>query len=228
MNIYDLFLPLHRAGPGDAASLRWAVGLAGTAPGARVLDAGCGLGADLADLAMAVPGARITALDAAEAFVEQIRQRAPEVHAVVGDMANPPGGPYDLIWSAGAVYNLGIGPALSAWRGVLAPGGRVAFSDLCKTRDPLPVGAAAYWATEGLTLRDADAMDAEIDAAGWRRLGARWIGPAGWAAYYEPLAQRLDGFDGDPDLIAAFRAEIACWRQWGDSFDYRLCVVEPA
>ncbi|MCC5989567.1 MAG: class I SAM-dependent methyltransferase [Pararhodobacter sp.] len=225
--IVDLFLPLNRAGPGDNESLRWALAIAGTAPDACVLDAGCGTGADLPALLAAVPQGRVVALDTAAPFVERVRTRFPGVEAHVSDMANPPGGPFDLIWSAGAVYQIGIAPALAAWAGHLKPGGRVAFSDLCwRVSDP-PTPARALWASEGLALGDADELAAQVRAARWRVLGARWLGQGGWAAYYQPLEARLDAFAGDAALIAGFRAEIALWREYGHSYDYRLIVAEP-
>lgn len=220
--IYDLFLRLERAGPGDVASLARAV--AGLAPGAQVLDAGCGVGADTG--AFLAAGFEVTALDASEVFVAEVARRHPAARAVAGDMLAPPGGPYDLIWSAGAVYNVGVAAALAAWRAALAPGGRVAFSDLCKRVDVLPQACADYWATEGLPLRDAATLEAEVAAAGWRVLAVEWISSEGWAAYYEPLEAALPGCN-DPDLVAAFRAEIANWRAFGDSFGYRLIVCEP-
>jgi len=48
----DAFFTLHsdvpREGPGDAASLHWAMELAGVKSDARILDAGCGQWADAA------------------------------------------------------------------------------------------------------------------------------------------------------------------------------------
>lgn len=229
--IEALFAGLDRAGPGDGESLRWALGVAGTRRDALVLDAGCGTGADTGALLAAVPQGSVTALDASARFAALVAEKYPAATVVCGDMAAPPPGPWDLIWSAGAVYNLGVDRALASWRGVLAPGGRVAFSDLRWTTDHPPAEAEAYWRAEGVVMSGAGALEAEIAAAGWRLLGARWVGHPGWAAYYEPLAAALDeglGAGTDAGLVAALRAEIACWRAFGDSYDYRLVVVEPA
>lgn len=224
--ILDLFLGLDRCGPGDADSLRWALAFAGTRPDAAVLDAGCGVGADLPALLAAVPQGRVVAIDTAAPFIDRVRARFPQVRAEVADMADPPGGPFDLIWSAGAVYNLGVGPALAAWRGHLAPGGRAAFSDLRWRGAARPPAVAAFFAAEGIALTDAATMDAEVAAVGWRVLGAMWLPASAWAAYYEPLEPALATCP-DPELVAAFRAEIALWRGQGDAFGYRLVVVEP-
>jgi len=227
-DIFALFAPLERAGPGDAESLRWALGVAGTSPEAAVLDAGCGTGADLPALLAAVPRGRVVAVDTAASFIDRVRARFPTVEAHVADMTEPPGGPFDLIWSAGAVYNLGVGRALCAWADHLAPGGRVAFSDLCWRQPAPPEPARAFWAAEGLDLPHAEGLALQVAKAGWQVLGARWLGREGWAAYYAPLEARLASFAGDPDLIAGFRAEIALWRAHGDSYDYRLVVAAPA
>ncbi|MCC6001982.1 MAG: class I SAM-dependent methyltransferase [Pararhodobacter sp.] len=227
-DLIDLFLALDRAGPGDLDSLHWALQVAGTPPRAQVLDAGCGTGADLPALLAARPLAQITAIDSAAPFIERVRARFPSVSAHVGDMANPPGGPYDLIWSAGAIYHLGVRPALSSWAAHLKPGGCVAFSDLCwRVSDP-PAPACAFWQAEGLALGSADDLASAVTGAGWRVLGARWLGPGGWAAYYAPLAKQLDSYTGAPDLVTALRAEIALWRAHGGSYDYRLIVTAPA
>lgn len=226
-DITDLFAPLERAGPGDGASLRWALQVAGTAPDAHVLDAGCGTGADLPALMAAVPQGRVVAVDTAAPFIERVRARFPGIEAHVADMANPPGGPFDLIWSAGAVYQIGVAAALAAWAAHLKPGGCVAFSDLCWRVDDPPEAARAFWAGEGLALGDAGALEAQVRAAGWRLRDACWLGQGGWANYYEPLAARLDRFAGDAALIAGFRAEIALWREHGHSYGYRVIVTEP-
>jgi SAM-dependent methyltransferase len=230
--ILDVFETLDRAGPGDAESLGRALALAGTPADAAVLDAGCGTGADLPGLLAAVPRGRVVAIDMAVPFVTRIRARFPQVRAEVADMADPPGGPFDLIWSAGAVYTIGIVAALRAWRGHLRPGGRVAFSDLCWTGADRPAEAVAFWEAEGLDLTDAAGLEAQVADAGWQVLGAFWLGQGAWAAYYEPLAARLDDLadaTGEmADVVAGFRREVALWRRHGASFGYRMVVCAPA
>lgn len=222
--IFDLFDGLDRAGPGDRESLGRA--LAGLGPDSAVLDAGCGRGADLPALLALVPQGRVVAVDTSPAFIAHVRAAFPSVRAEVTDMADPPGGPFDAIWSAGAVYRIGAGKALAAWRSRLAPGGRVAFSDLCLT-GPAPAPAVTdFFAAEGVTLRDAGTLEAEVRAAGLRIADAFWLPPAAWAAYYGPLERRLDALPGNA-VARAFRDEIALWRAHGGDFGYRLVVARP-
>ena len=228
MTIYDLFDGLDRCAPGDAASLTRAC--TGVAPSASVLDAGCGTGADLPALLALVPEGQVTAVDLAEPFIATIRARYPKVRAEVADMTNPPGGPYDLIWSGGAIYGPGIAVALKAWRGKLRPGGRVVFTDLVLRGGPVAPEVAAFFADEGVPLRDVAGLRAEIEAAGWRLAAGDWLPDSAWEAYYLPLEARLDGLDPKPEmagLVAGFRHEIALWRRHGAGYGYYLAVAVP-
>ena len=125
-----LYSRLDRQGPGTPEDVLWALGRLGLTGDLRVCDAGCGTGADTVTLARALPQAQVEGLDAVPAFIEAGQARVadlPNATLRVGDMAALEG-PYDLIWSAGAIYFLGVTEGLRAWRAALAPGGTVAFS----------------------------------------------------------------------------------------------------
>lgn len=222
---------LTREAPGDADSLAWALDLAGTPARGRILDAGCGPGADLALLAGLRPGAALVGRDLHAPFIERIRAEQPHVSAEVGDMLTPDG-EFDLIWSAGAAYGPGVEVALEAWRGHLRPGGAVAFSDcLWRSSRPAPE-ARAFWATEYPAMQDLPGHIARIEAAGYRILGARWLGDAAWEAYYGPLAERVAALRAGADaemarVLDETEAEIAVWRHHGADFGYYLTVVRP-
>lgn len=223
-----LFSDLDRLGPGNAESLRWALGIAEVSPDARVLDAGCGTGADLATLLASVPDGTVIAVDREAAFIERARKRSSRVSVHVGDFIEPPEGPFDLIWSAGAVYHVGVESALRAWRGHLGPRGRVAFSDIrWRGRDrPEPV-RAFFEDADGVVLGGVTDLEDEIARADFRVMEARWLGTPGWASYYGPLEAALDSADADPEQIAILRAEIALWRTHGVSYGCRIVVCEP-
>lgn len=222
-----LFSQLDRLGPGSIESLRWALGVAQIRQDARVLDAGCGTGADLRALEMAVPEGRVVAIDREASYVARAKARFPRIEAHVGDMLSPPGGPFDLIWSAGSVCDIGLAQVLDAWRPHLAPGGRVAFSGPCWRAAQPSTEAVEFWAGKGCSLSQAPELDAMVGEAGWRLLGARWLGAAGWSTYYAPLEAALDDAELEPELLAALKHEIEMWRIHGLSYGYRILVCEP-
>ena len=236
---WDAFFAVHRdlprEGPGLAEDVAWVGGLIGISPQGQVCDAGCGPGGDLAALRQLVPEGRIDGFEKVPHFVDAARKRFagdPSVRIFAASMEGL-SGPYDLIWSAGAVYFLGVARALNAWRGALSDQGAVAFSHPCLFTDAPSKAALAFWEAEPggieteLTTRD------EIAAAGWRVLAARPLSDAAWAAYYEPIEARCDALEAAgvseavAAAIAAARKEASDWRTVARETGYMLYVVRP-
>lgn len=234
---WEAFFHLHkdlpREGPGEPADVAWAAQVAGLRPDARICDAACGPGADIAALKAVAPQAQITALDKVEAFVDQARGRYaddPAVTLYAGDMTEI-SGPFDLIWCAGAVYFLGVTQALSIWREALSDTGVVAFSQVCWFTSNPSDAARAGWAEYADMTDEAGVLQAIADA-GYECLGTRRLSDAAWEAYYAPLDARVAALEETAegallDVLEEARAEAALWREGRESFGYLLCVVRP-
>jgi hypothetical protein len=142
-------------------------------------------------------------------------------------------GPYDLIWSAGAVYFLGVARALKAWRGALTDQGAVAFSHPCLFTDAPSKAALAFWESEPGDIGTEATTRAEIAAVGWRVLAARPLSDAAWAAYYDPMLVRCAALEAGEvsesvaAAIAAARKEASDWRTVSRETGYMLYVVRP-
>lgn len=225
---------LPRQGPGETADVTWAAEIAGLKPDARICDAGCGPGADVGALLRAAPEGRVLAIDAHAPFIEEARARFAlqrRVRFEAGDMAKVEG-PFDFIWSAGAIYFLGIETGLRGWRAALAPGGTVAFSEPCLFTDAPSEGAVAFW--QGYPrLTDAQGIADQVAAAGYRVLGTRALADVAWESYYRPLEARIAAMKPGADAelaqaIAAEEAEIAGWRAHRAETGYLLVVAAPA
>lgn len=232
---FEIHTGLDREGPGDRDSLDWALELARVPPDARILDAGCGPGADIAGLLDHAPKGHVLALDTHPPFVDAVRARHGGDARVTADTADmlAAQGPFDLIWCAGAIYFAGVGPALTVWQDRLTPQGRVAFSQLSWRKSDPPDAARAFWAAEYPPMTDRDGVLAQVQDAGYRVLGARFLPDAAWEAYYTPLGRRialLRATDPSPEMEEALDAEeveMALWRDHGDSFGYLQVVAAP-
>ncbi len=112
--------------PPDLA-VRRGFALANVAAGERVLDLGCGAGDLAADLAR--NGAQVTAADVAQAALDRVGRRHPELARclIEIDAALPfDDGAFDTVWSSEVIEHVGdTARWLSEVRRVLAPRGRV-------------------------------------------------------------------------------------------------------
>ena len=100
--------------------------------GSRVLEAGCGVGAQTVTLARQSPGAHITAIDIDATSVEATRRRCLEaglgdrVQVLQADLVQPPfpAAHFDHVFVCFVLEHLPLPPqALAALRGLLRPGG---------------------------------------------------------------------------------------------------------
>jgi len=197
----EVYEALPRQGPGNRACAAKALELCRDLPaGAAVVDLGCGTGAQTLHLAELTSGS-IVALDSHAPSIERLRSTVAErglsgrVRPVGGDMAHLelPLESFDLVWSEGALHNLGIENALRICRGLVRPGGHLAFTGaVWRKKDPPPEVKAAF--------------DADHPTMGWvpdvlasiRRCGFSLVGhftlpdDAWWGDFDTPMLERIE------------------------------------
>ena len=102
----------------------------------KIADIGCGTGGQAMVLAQNTQGT-ITGLDIFPGFIEKFNANAKKlglqnrVKGIVGSMDNLPfqNEEFDLIWSEGAIYNIGFDRGINEWRRFLKKGGCIAVSE---------------------------------------------------------------------------------------------------
>jgi SAM-dependent methyltransferase len=239
---YELFSGLPREGPGDPECTRRALSmLPPLGPRARILDLGCGTGAQTLVLAHHTP-ATILAIDNHPPFIDELNAAAARaglasrVEARVGDLRHLdlPERHFDVIWSEGAIYNAGFDAGLEAWRAFLASRGHVVVSELCWLVADPPRECVEFLAAEYPAARDIEENLAALVRCGYDSVGHfRLPSSAWWRDYYDPLARNVGAFrashrgDEVAEAIAAqTEREIEMFRKYSDCYGYVFFVMQ--
>ncbi len=232
---FALHSDLPREGPGSREDLDWAIKRANIPADARVLDAGCGPGADIEGLLAHAPEGHVSAVDTHVPFVDAVKAHwggDGRVTAMTTDMRDIDG-PFEFIWCAGALYFLGLETGLPLLGSKLAPGGSIAFSDLVYIGSKPAQELRTYLEAEVPLMRTQKELQDAIRKAGFQSLGQRVLPKSSWEAYFAPMEQKIAKLrPGASAALAkeldAAEYEIAMWNRYSDTFGYVLSVVRPA
>ncbi|MBI4514506.1 MAG: methyltransferase domain-containing protein [Deltaproteobacteria bacterium] len=202
---FEVYEALPRQGPGNRAGAVKALGFCRDLPSApAVLDLGCGVGGQTIHLAQLTSGS-IVAVDSHARLTDRLHRiinasgLADRVKPMVADIAHlrlPPES-FDLIWSEGALYNIGIENALRICRSLLRPNGYVAFTDaVWRKQNPPPEVRASFdleYPDMGWT---ADVL-AALKKCKFELLGHFTIpDEAWWDDFYSPMQRRVEELRG--------------------------------
>jgi SAM-dependent methyltransferase len=239
---YRVFESMPRQGPGCRTATEKAFfSLRSRLPERpRVLDIGCGSGTQTLDLARLSDGP-VTAVDTHQPFLDTLLARAaaqgrsPSITAVNASMDALPFGDreFDLIWSEGSIFIMGLANGLSAWKRLLAKGGTLVVSDATWFRPDPPEEIRAFWEKEGGGITTEAEKEAEFRKAGYFLLSEFRLPDAGWQEeYYDPMmrvvaeCRKEYGDDaGLSGLLDSLETEAAMYRKYSPYYGYTFFIA---
>lgn len=151
--ICEYFSSIERQGPGSPEVTVKALSfIDNLTNGSKIADIGCGTGGQTMVLAQHSKG-NITGIDLFPAFIDLLNINAcklnlqDSVKGIIGSMDNLPfrNVELDLIWSEGAIYNIGFEQGLNEWNKFLKTGGYIAVSEVSWFTDERPTEIEAFW-----------------------------------------------------------------------------------
>lgn len=234
--ICEYFSNVERQGPGSPEitikALSFIDNLASTS---RIADIGCGTGGQTMVLAQHTSG-EITAIDLFPQFIEQLNINATQlglnnrVKGIVGSMDNLPfkDEELDLIWSEGAIYNVGFERGINQWRKLLKKGGYLAVTEVSWFTNERPAEINDFWNDAYPEIDTISNKVAQMQKAGYIPVATFILPENCWIEhFYTPQASAQEiflkkhaGNKAAEDFIANQRHEMELYNKYKAYYGY--------
>jgi len=234
--ICEYYAGLQRQGPGSpevtVRALSFIDNLTG---GSRIADIGCGTGGQTMVLAEHAPG-RITGIDLFPEFIDlfnenagrlNLRDRVKGIVASMDDLPFPPG-EFDLIWSEGAIYNIGFARGLREWRKFLKPGGYIAASEASWFTPTRPAEIDEFWKDAYPEMDTVSNKVARMEETGYIPVATFILPENCWTEHFydpqvaaqEKFLKKHTGNQAAEELIANQRHEAELYYRYKEYYGY--------
>ncbi len=234
--ICEYFSSLERQGPGSPEVTAKALSfISDLSDKSCIADIGCGTGGQTMVLAN-LTQCHITAIDLFPAFIDLFNDNAGKlkvhnrVKGVVGSMDNLPfrDDELDLIWSEGAIYNIGFERGLIEWRKFLKTGGYIAVTEVSWFTNDRPSEINTFWQDAYPAIDTIPNKIAQMQQSGYIPVASFILPENCWIEnFYIPQieAQKsfLQKYKGNPtaeNLVAYQRHEAEIYRKYKEYYGY--------
>lgn len=240
--ICEYFLNTERQGPGSPEVTLKALGfIDNLTDQSLIADLGCGTGGQTMVLAQHAPG-HITGLDFFPGFIDRFNSNArglnlqDRVKGIVGSMDNLPFGEeeLDLIWSEGAIYNIGFERGLNEWRKYLKTGGYIAVSESAWFTEERPAEIHDFWMEAYPQIDTIPNQVALIQKAGYLPVASFILPETCWTEhYFAPLVKAREKFLAKypenktaEELVAMSHHEEVLYRKYKEFYGYVFYIAK--
>lgn len=234
--ICQYYSNLYRQGPGSVQVTKKALDfIDNLTENSRIADIGCGTGGQTVVLAQNAPG-HIWGVDLFPLFIDLLNQNAlkenlqDRISGLVCSMDNLPfdDQELDLIWSEGAIYNIGFEQGLNKWRRFLKKGGYIAVSEVSWFTDDQPDKIRQFWMDAYPQIDTIPNKMAQMQRAGYTPVASFTLGEECWIEnFYDPQValqeKYLEKYRDDKGVcqfIENQREEALLYKQYKDYYGY--------
>ena len=241
--LIDFHIEAERQGPGSDEDTLKALSFINIKPEIpmKIADIGCGSGAQTLTLAKNINGS-ITAVDLFPDFLDKLNERAQNLNlenrisTLEKSMEDLSFGneEYDILWSEGAIYNIGFETGIKKWKRFLKIGGYIAVSEITWKTKKRPKEIEEHWNNEYSEINTASGKLKILEDNGFSPVGFFFIPEKSWIDnYYGPMVKRFDAFlqkHGNSDLAKAIvegeKKEISLYKNYKDYLSYGFYIAK--
>lgn len=234
--INEYFTELERQGPGSAEETLKALGFINPLPDkAKIADLGCGTGAQTMVLAQNTDST-ITALDLYAGSIDKLNATAEKlglqnrVKGIVGSMDSLPfqHSELDLIWSEGAIGNIGFEKGLNHWKKFLKKEGYVAVTYESWFTNERPAEIEKWWLDAVPEMNTIGHNISIMQTAGYIPVAAFTLPESCWIDHYfipqkarqEVFLQKHAGNKIAKNMMAFMRREADLYAKYKQYYGY--------
>lgn len=234
--ICEYFSSIERQGPGSPeVTLKALSFIDNLTDKSRIADLGCGTGGQTMILAQHTQGT-ITGIDLFPKFIDLFNDNAlkhgleKRVKGIVGSMDNLPfrDEEFDLIWSEGAIYNIGFERGLKEWRRFLKVGGYIAITEASWFTDKRPDEIHNFWMDAYPEIDTIPNKVAQLQRAGYVPVATFILPESCWTEHFydhQVEAQRIflekhKGNKAADELVANERREAELYSKYKEYYGY--------
>jgi SAM-dependent methyltransferase len=234
--ICEYFSSLERQGPGSPEITLKALNfIDNLSADSHIVDLGCGTGGQTMTLARNT-SCKITGLDLFPAFIDLFNENAAKlqlserVKGIVGSMDDLPfeKESLDLVWSEGAIYNIGFNKGVSEWRDFLKQGAYIAVTDASWFTNHRPDEIQEFWMEHYPEIDTIPNKVLQLQNAGYIPVATFVLPQNCWTEhFYAPQAKAQDLFlkkhKGNPtaeNYIAFERYEMNMYQRFKEYYGY--------
>ncbi len=238
--ICQYFASLKRQGPGSPEVTTKALSFIANLDGRSLIaDIGCGSGGQTMSLAQHTPG-NITGIDVFPPFIDLFNRNAKQldledrVKGIVQSMdaLSFRDEQLDLIWSEGAIYNIGFERGLNEWRKFLKTGGYVAVSEGTWFTKERPEEIEAFWMDAYPEIDTVANKVAQMQKAGYMPVAAFILPENCWMEnYFAPkvkadilFLEKNAGNKAAESFIANQRHEAQLYEKYKHYYGYAFYI----
>ena len=207
----------------------------------KIADIGCGSGGQTITLAQNIKG-QITAIDLFPDFLEELNIKSAElglqdrIKTITKSMEELPfdNDELDIIWSEGAIYNIGFEAGIKNWKKHLKSGGYLGVSEITWITNSRPKEIEDFWNAEYPEIDTASDKIKLLEGNGYSPVGYFVLSQTSWLEnFYNPMEKRCSAFlekhnnsEMARNVVEGHKEEIRNYKKYKDYYSYGFYIAK--